>query len=145
VTELDKGARQDLAPQHGEAVVQAVRVKFSGPLPHPHLLAQYNKAVPDGAERILRLAEGQVEHRQSMESRAQAFTFALAMVALLGGIVLIALGNGAEGLVPLVAAITGLGGLFLYREISTRKGEQELLNEKDPGSTAIDVKKGSRR
>lgn len=43
------------------------------------------------------------------------------MVALIGGIVLIALGNSAEGLVPLIAAIAGLGGLFVYREFRAER------------------------
>jgi len=110
-------------------MVQSVRVEFSGPLPHPQLLAQYNEAVPNGADRIVKLTENQAAHRQSIESRAQIFTFAIAMVALVGGIVLIALGDSAEGLVPLIAAIAGLGGLFVYREIQTHRGEKALLDE----------------
>jgi uncharacterized membrane protein len=143
VTELDKGRHEGEVPQPNpatgggpqgpqpgaEAVVQAVRVEFSGPLPHPQLLGQYNEAVPDGADRIVKLTENQAQHRQSLESRAQVFTFILALIALVGGIVLIALGNSAEGLVPLVAAIGGLGGLFVYREIQTQKERKALLDE----------------
>lgn len=64
-----------------------------------------------------------------MESRAQIFTFALALIVLVGGIALIAFGNSPEGLLPLVAAIAGLGGLFLYREVETRRGEKSLLKD----------------
>ena len=42
---------------------------FSGPLPHPDLLIEYNNAVPDAAERILRMAETQAAHRQDIERR----------------------------------------------------------------------------
>jgi uncharacterized membrane protein len=93
------------------------------------LLGQYNEAVPNGADRIVKLTENQAQHRQSLESRAQVFTFILALIALVGGIVLIALGNSAEGLVPLVAAIAGLGGLFVYREIQTQRERKALLEE----------------
>lgn len=141
MTELDQGQPEGVAqpdysppdqaasqaPGGGEAMVQAVRVEFSGPLPPPPLLAQYNEALPNGADRIVKLTENQAKHRQSMESRGQIFTFALAMVALVGGIILIALGKSAEGLIPLVAAIAGLGGLFVYREIQTHRGEKALL------------------
>lgn len=109
--------------------MQALRVEFSGPLPHPQLLAQYNEAVPNGADRIVKLTENQAEHRQAIESRGQLFTFALAVIALVGGIVLIALGDSAEGLVPVIAAIAGLGGLFVYREIRTHQGEKALLED----------------
>ena len=96
-------------------------------MPHPQLLAQYNEALPNGADRIVRLTENQAAHRQAMESRSQIFTFLIAMIALIGGIALIALGYSAEGLVPLVAAIAGLGGLFVYREVRSRKAEKALL------------------
>lgn len=85
--------------------------------------------IPGGADRIVKLTESQAEHRQSMESRAQVFTFMLALIALVGGIVLIAVGDSAEGLVPLVAAIGGLGGLFVYREIQSRREEKALLDD----------------
>jgi uncharacterized membrane protein len=138
LTELDKGdseravAGSDPEPSGatGEAaLVQSVRVEFSGPLPHPQLLAQYNEAVPNGADRIVKLTENQARHRQAIESRGQMFTFALAVIALVGGILLIALGNRVEGLVPLLAAIAGLGGLFVYREIQSHKGEKALLED----------------
>lgn len=40
---------------------------FSGPLPPPHVLTQYNQAAPDAANRILTMAEEQAQHRQRME------------------------------------------------------------------------------
>lgn len=122
MTELEKGK----TPTSGGAIVQAVHVEFNGPLPHPQVLVQYNDALPDGANRIVKLAENQVKHRQALESRAQIFTFVLAAISLVGGIFLIAAGDGAQGLVPLAAATAGLGGLFLYREITTHRREKEL-------------------
>ena len=101
-------------------VVQEVSIEISGAVPHPHLLSGYNQAIPDGADRVVKLVEAQVHHRQSMEARAQILTFALAVITLLGGITLIALGKGAEGLAPLVVAIAGLGGLLVYREVRSR-------------------------
>lgn len=43
-----------------------------------------------------------------MEARGQILLF-----ALVGGIVLIAIGQNAAGLVPVIAAIGGLGSLFV--------------------------------
>ena len=88
-----------------------------------------DEAVPNGADRIVKLTENQAAHRQTIESRAQIFTFVLAVIGLVGGIGLIALGYSAEGLVPLIAAIAGLGGLFVYREIQTHRGEKALLED----------------
>jgi uncharacterized membrane protein len=125
VSELDRAGSED-SLQPSDAVLQAIHVEVSGPLPHPQLLAQYDEVVPGGADRIVKLAENQVKHRQTMQSRGQMFTFVLALVVLVGGIGLVALGNSVEGLVPLVAALAGLGGLFFYREIQWSKSEKRL-------------------
>lgn len=44
-------------------VVQATA--FSGPLPPPQVLAQYESILPGSANRILSMAEKQSEHRRS--------------------------------------------------------------------------------
>jgi uncharacterized membrane protein len=117
----DEAKGEDIARPEATAVVRAVSIEFRGALPHPQLLKQYDEVVPGAAERIVGLAERQVHHRQSMEGRSQTFTFSLALITVLGGIVLIALGRAAQGLVPLVAAVAGLGGLFVYREVRSHR------------------------
>ena len=42
---------------------------FSGPLPPPLVLVQYNEAVPDAADRIIKMAESQSSHRQNLETK----------------------------------------------------------------------------
>jgi uncharacterized membrane protein len=106
-----------------------VSIEFRGALPHPQLLKQYDQVVPGAADRIVGLAEDQVHHRQAMEVRSQIFTFSLALITVLGGIVLITLGKAAQGLVPLVAAVAGLGGLFVYREVRSHR-EPEGVSER---------------
>jgi hypothetical protein len=118
MTELDRVSPKEKSLESG--ALQAVSIELSGPLPHPQLLRQYDEVVPDGAERIVQLAEDQVHHRQAMELRGQSFTFVLAMIVVLGGIAVTALGNSPEGLVPLIIALAGLGGLFIYRELQSR-------------------------
>ena len=44
--------------------------------------------------------------------------FVLAMVVVVGGIVLIALGKDVAGLAALITAVVSLVGLFIYRERS---------------------------
>jgi uncharacterized membrane protein len=108
------------------AVLHMERHVFSGPLPPPAVLARYNDALPGGAERIVALAEKQAQHRRQMESRGQLLLFAVVLVALVGGIMLIAIGKDAAGLVPVIAALGGLGSLFVYREVKTRRLVKEL-------------------
>lgn len=42
---------------------------YSGPLPPPDALIRYNEAVPSAAERIIQMAEKEMEHRQEMERK----------------------------------------------------------------------------
>ena len=35
---------------------------FSGPLPHPRHLAQYDDIIPDGADRVMKMAERSLDH-----------------------------------------------------------------------------------
>ena len=51
--------RRIIHAQHSEA--------FSGPIPPPDLLEKYNNIIPNGADRILAMAEQQQAHRQFME------------------------------------------------------------------------------
>ncbi len=111
------------------AVLQMERHEFSGPLPPPEVLARYNEALHGGAERIVALAEEQASHRRRMEARGQVLLFAVVLVALVGGIGLIALGENAAGLVPVIAAIGGLGSLFVYREVKTHRLAKQLEAE----------------
>lgn len=43
---------------------------FQGPLPPPEILARFDQIVPGAAERIIRLAETEVAHRQEQERSA---------------------------------------------------------------------------
>ena len=43
--------------------------EISGPIPPPQVLQQYNSIVPDAAERIIRMAEKQSEHRMYLERK----------------------------------------------------------------------------
>ena len=50
------------------AVIQTVQKIHMGPLPDPNTLAEYNNIIPNGAERIMAMAEKQSDHRMKMES-----------------------------------------------------------------------------
>src|SRR3989338_6135989 len=43
--------------------------EISSPIPPPQVLQQYNSIVPDAAERIIRMAEKQSDHRMDLEKR----------------------------------------------------------------------------
>ncbi|MCY4638570.1 MAG: DUF2335 domain-containing protein [Acidobacteria bacterium] len=103
----------------------SITQSFQGPLPPPGFLAKYNEAFSGCAERIVAMTEQQLTHRHALESRAidgklsaerrgQTLGFILALTAVIGGCVLIALGKDASGLTAIVTALAGLVAVFVY-------------------------------
>jgi uncharacterized membrane protein len=111
--------------------VQAT-ASFSGPLPPPGLLAQYNEIIPNGAERIVAMAEKQSAHRERLEARViegnvasqtrgSYFSFILALVAIVGGFWLIHEGRSASGLAAVITSVVGLVSVFFYSKYEQRQ------------------------
>lgn len=118
-------------PSQGQAAsmsrrVEGLEMRFrSGPLPAPEELAQYNSIIPNGADRILRMAEEQQQHRMYLEKyvvrsdskRAWAGLCAGAVVALsiLGASVwLIMTGHETAGTVIAGLDMASVAGTFVY-------------------------------
>ena len=110
--------------QGGVVQTQFSGAMFSGPLPPPSVLAKYNEAVPNAAERILVMAEKQATHRQALEGRVvnantrnqylgSIFGFILGALAIGGGIYLIAHGMSATGLASVITALVALATVFV--------------------------------
>lgn len=51
-------------------IAQEIRSEFSGPLPHPEILARYEEILPGAATRIFEMAEEQAIHRRYMEKNS---------------------------------------------------------------------------
>src|SRR5690242_17849317 len=49
-------------------VTQTMVMHHQGPLPDPEALARYGEIIPDGANRIMKMAEEQAKHRIQLES-----------------------------------------------------------------------------
>lgn len=111
---------------------------FSGPLPPPEILREYEDIREGFADRIITMAEKQTEHRIDIESytvRADArranggvaaglFVF-LAFVA--GSVFLIDGGHSTEGLITGLVPTGGMVSTFVYGTISRRKERQERM------------------
>ena len=98
---------------------------WSGPLPPPTLLAEYNDAVPGGAERILSMAERQTSHRMEMEVRTAKYdhrlahagqwiglTVVLAVLVLAGYMVYLGATTAAVAVIGI--DLVGLAAVFVY-------------------------------
>jgi len=70
---------------------------YSGPIPHPRIIAEWERIVPGSADRILKKFEAQTDHRIKIEDRMVLSEiirsiggliagFIIAMTAIVGGI-----------------------------------------------------------
>jgi uncharacterized membrane protein len=118
---------------------------FSGPLPHPEDLEKYNQVLPGAADRIIRMAEQQLSHRQSLESKVvdanikaqrvgTVLGFILALVAIGGGIFLVYVGKEATGIAAIITALAGLTGVFV---LGKRKQQKELAEKSQSLTEAV--------
>lgn len=96
------------------------------------MLARFNEIIPNGADRIVAMAESQQRHRQALEasvvsgnvkaqSRGQWFGFILGLVGIGGGIGLIAFDKSTQGLVAVVGSIAGLATVFVLGKVEQMK------------------------
>jgi uncharacterized membrane protein len=113
------------------------------------VLGRYNDAFPNGAERVFEMAERQATHRQSIEKErtgadirlrqvGQILGFVLALVAIGGGIVLIALGKSTAGLASVIAALVALVALFVYAQRQGTASQGPRL----PPSSEVEPRQG---
>ena len=118
------------------------QVEWVYPLPPPDLFKKYNDAVPDGAERLLKMVENQSQHRIQMEERAvegglknrdrgQIFAFIICVLALGGGIFLIHTNKNVSGLVIILGALGGIVSTFIIGS----KGQKMKKEPEIKGST----------
>lgn len=126
--------KPDQLAQFIRAEVRA-ELSFSGPLPPPSILAQYNDAVPDGAERIMVMAELQNKHRMSLETRVidadirranwgLAAGFVVAIVGLVVAYLMVDRGHTVAGMTVGSLDLVSLVGAFIYGTVS-RRGERQ--------------------
>lgn len=129
------------------SVVRAA--SFSGPLPPPEILAGYDKVLPGAADRIIKMAEKQAQHRQGLESSTvksdskRAYlgvvsAFVLSFTAILGGIIAVCLGHDTAGAAISTTGVALLAGTFIYGTIA-RRGERVEKAKIMAGEKAPDV------
>jgi uncharacterized membrane protein len=116
---------------------------FSGPLPHPDHLERYGQIVNNGAERIFKMAESQMEHRMSMEKslvqsdihrsdRGLLYGFIIALVVTAGGVCITLLDKSIVGFITLLTPLCTIVGLFIYnRRAQQKENEEELASRKE--------------
>ena len=124
-----------------EAVTHSLEFStYSGPLPHPDILRQFEEVVPGSADRIFSQFEAQSNHRRSMETTvisSGAFSQRLGTISALligllgvgGGLWLAHEGKSLEGLSTSFTTLAALVGTYLYHR---RKQDKERANKQNP-------------
>lgn len=119
--------------QHDEYAAAAYKeTHFSGPLPPPEALAKYDQVVPGAAERIMQMAEKEMQHRHDTDNKTTksiiwttviSIVFAFLSVLILCAIVVYALYKGYSTVAGVIAtgAIAAVAGIFLHRKNSDKK------------------------
>ncbi len=111
-------------------------MKYSGPIPHPQLLKEFNDVIPDGANRIMIMAESQSEHRRNLETKVVnannrdsllgvVFAFIIATIIVLGAIFLINKDKDLSGFSLLLGGAGAYFAVFLKSRAKDDKQYQE--------------------
>ena len=128
-----------LPKQQIKEMTAAIKAEtFSGPLPPPQILAQYDSIVDGAANRIITMAEEQARHRRNMEANALNsdiknsrlglhYGLIIGLVAVIGGTFCIASGFEVGGSIIGGTGLTGLVGVFVYGSTQKRKEREKRL------------------
>jgi uncharacterized membrane protein len=119
----DKHPQEQIKLAH--QVVSIIRAEFSGPLPPPEVLERYNNVIPNGADRIMSMAEEQSKHRRSLEAKAMStdsrnsllgviFAFVLGLSTIISGTYVILKGQVWPGTLLGSLGLVGLVSAFIY-------------------------------
>lgn len=125
-TDINGGQSIILAQSHTEI--------STGPLPHPELLKGYNEIISDGAERIMKMAEKEQQHRFENDDakincakseiklieRGQIMAFILCIIFIGSGITMACVGYSAICYVLIALGMAPAIGLF-YNNSAHRK------------------------
>lgn len=115
---------KNILPSSGlilEATVSA------GPLPSPEVIAGYERVLTGSADRIIRMAEKEQDHRHQLQIEAQRLTsrvifigqfsaFILGISGIAGGIYLVNNDKSLAGFGIFFTSLTALIGLFFYNQ-----------------------------
>ena len=106
--------------------------QYSGIVPHPSIVRQWEQIMPGSADRVLTMSEehhsGRIEMEKTMvkhlvnrERLGMYLYFVIAMTMIIGGIIISLQGFSTVGLVALGAPIATLAGAFIFNRSQGRQ------------------------
>lgn len=122
-------------PQSGH-VIQVQQTQISGPIPAPEIIAGYERILPGSADRIIKMAEKEQEHRHGMERTNTKMTaaiiilgqflgFTIGISGIVGGIYLVLHDKPITGFSIFFASLATLVGVFLYDTVKKRQSKPQ--------------------
>ena len=117
-------------------VVWTVSQSYSGPVPPPHILREYDQIVPGAAARILAQAEAQTQHRIKLEDKVTSSDICrsywglgigaiVSLVPVFGGCILVAYGHDWAGAAIAGTSLASLAAVFVYGTTVRRNERRE--------------------
>lgn len=118
-------------------IALSIKKSWTGPLPPPDSLQDYNSVIANGAERIFQRSEKQSDHRMELEKlaistelrqsgRGQHYGLIIALAFFIGAVFLAYTGHDTTGLVLGTVDILGLVSIFVYG----KNEQKQNLDEK---------------
>lgn len=124
--------------RQGKAIIQSQKEEhhaqiYQGPIPHPETLAAFNSIIPNGADRIMCMAETDQQHKFEMQKKAltakiedsqrehaevvlgQALTAVLCLASLICGVFLIYHEKPVTGVILSGVALAAIAKALITR------------------------------
>ncbi|HGW2956440.1 TPA: DUF2335 domain-containing protein [Raoultella ornithinolytica] len=116
------------------------RTVFSGPIPPPSMLREYNEIVRDGAERIMARSEKEQAHRHDMQSksilgniskdkRGQWMAFTITIAILIIATIFAWKGNTVFAGTLITIDLIGLASVFIMGRTTTKPQSKQKSDE----------------
>jgi uncharacterized membrane protein len=116
--------KNNFPPQTSTKEKSITIAQFEGPLPHPQVLAEYDRVSHGAADRILTMAENEAKHRHNMEERAlkaqiweirlgQIFGFSIGIFTIAAGAFCAIRGAQIAGSIIGGGGVIGLVSVFI--------------------------------
>ena len=135
---IEKSVTKDDLPKHrektGSDLALILERYYTGPLPHPAILKQYEEFIPGSAEKIFKIFEKQTRHRHFLEKKnlenshnqiktGQYLGFFICLASLISGTICALQGAILPGSLFGTAGVAGLAAVFIY---GSKKKEKEV-------------------
>ena len=134
---MSKKSKRQIQPPALTSKLVGISQQYSGPLPPPDILEKFNQIIPNGAERIMVMAEAQSKHRMTLETKVLntdsrnsllgvIFAFILGVTSIVTGGTVVFNGQPWPGTILGSAGLVGLVSTFIY---GTRERKKERENK----------------